>query len=430
MAGTEGKTFVGFGFGPIQSGLFCLEAYRSGNFSRFVVAEVDDTLVSAGRAGGGRYRVNVASTDGIETVELEGIELYNPSDPADRAALVAAVAAADEMATALPSVAFYDVGGSAGVAGILGDGIRTRRRPLPTICYAAENHNRAAEHLAEAVGRYCPDLAGRQVHVLNTVIGKMSGVITDAATIGRMKLATLTPGIPRAVLVERFNRILISRVVLAGFGRGIDVFIEKDDLLPFEEAKLYGHNAVHALIGYLAQLGSYRTIAEAGQDAEIMAAARRAFLDESGAALIRRHAALGDELFTPAGYRRYADDLLQRMVCANLDDLVSRVCRDPVRKLGYEDRLYGTMALALRYGVEPVELAAGAAAAVVSLIRGGGPPGGICLPVPRAVDELDEPSLGGLLRGIWADKADERAGRLIELTLGGLGELRRRGYLG
>ena len=38
----------------------------------------------------------------------------------------------------------------------------------------------------------------------------------------------------------------------AGFARGITAFIEKDDLLPFEEAKLYGHNAIHALIGYLA----------------------------------------------------------------------------------------------------------------------------------------------------------------------------------
>ena len=430
MTGTQGKTFVGFGFGPIQSGLFLFEAYRSGNFSRFVVAEVDDALVSAVRAGSGRYSVNVASRDEIEAVELEGIELYSPSDSADRAALVAAVAEADEMATALPSVAFYDVGGSAAVAGILADGIGARDEALPTILYAAENHNRAAEHLAEAVGRYCPDLAGRRVEALNTVIGKMSGVITDAATIGRMKLATLTPGIPRAVLVEQFNRILISRVTLGGFRRGIDVFIEKDDLLPFEEAKLYGHNAVHALIGYLAQLRSYRTIAEAGEDGEIMAAARRAFLDESGAALVRRHAAVGDELFTPAGYRRYAEDLLERMVCPNLDDLVSRVCRDPVRKLGYEDRLYGTMALALRYGVEPVELAVGAAAAVVSLIRGGERPEGMRLPVPPAVDEMDEQSLGGLLRGIWADKADERAGRLIELTLAGLGELRRRGYPG
>ena len=32
-------TFVGFGFGAIQAGLFLYEAYRSGNFGRLVVAE-------------------------------------------------------------------------------------------------------------------------------------------------------------------------------------------------------------------------------------------------------------------------------------------------------------------------------------------------------------------------------------------------------
>ena len=39
--------FVGFGFGPIQSGLFLNEAFQSGNFSRLVVAEIDQNLVDA-----------------------------------------------------------------------------------------------------------------------------------------------------------------------------------------------------------------------------------------------------------------------------------------------------------------------------------------------------------------------------------------------
>ena len=39
------KTCVGFGFGPIQSALFLYEAFKSGNFSRFVIAEVDQKTV-------------------------------------------------------------------------------------------------------------------------------------------------------------------------------------------------------------------------------------------------------------------------------------------------------------------------------------------------------------------------------------------------
>jgi mannitol-1-phosphate/altronate dehydrogenase len=419
------KTFVGFGFGPIQSGLFLYEAYASGNFSRFVVAEIDKSLVAAVRASGGRYTVNVARKGGIDRRELAGIELFDPAEPDGRRAILDAVAASDELATSLPSVRFYDAGGASSVAGLIAEGLAMRKRPRPTILYAAENHNHAAELLREAVLKHAPAAALESVEILNTVIGKMSGVITDAEAIARLNLAPLTPpfeggpsgqGANRAVLVEEFNRILISRVTLAGYRRGIEVFVEKDDLLPFEEAKLYGHNAVHAMIAYLADLRGLVTIAEAGRDARIMDLARRAFLEESGAALIRRHARLNDPLFTEPGYRDYADDLLARMVNPNLNDLVARVGRDHARKLAYDDRLYGTMRLALQYSIEPKLLALGAAAGVLSMIKRQGelrPP----LPtLPRIAAELTEDSLRSLLLSLWGEKADEYAPRLIDLT--------------
>ncbi len=83
----------------------------------------------------------------------------------------------------------------------------------------------------------------------------------------------------------------------------IRVFEEKDDLLPFEEAKLYGHNAVHALLGYLARLRGYDVMSRIGDDAQLMELGRRVFLEESGAPLIRRHAGTGDPLFTREGLR-------------------------------------------------------------------------------------------------------------------------------
>lgn len=57
--------FTGFGFGPIQSGLFVSEAFQSGNFTRIVIAEIDQSLVDAVRSNKGTYFVNVAKTDGI-----------------------------------------------------------------------------------------------------------------------------------------------------------------------------------------------------------------------------------------------------------------------------------------------------------------------------------------------------------------------------
>jgi hypothetical protein len=91
-------------------------------------------------------------------------------------------------------------------------------------------------------------LVQSKVRFLNTVIGKMSGVITDPLQLHALGLTPITPEAGRAFLVEAFNRILISRIHFdtPGFQRGIQAFIEKDDLLPFEEAKLFGHNATHA----------------------------------------------------------------------------------------------------------------------------------------------------------------------------------------
>src|SRR5690606_27423023 len=138
-----------------------------------------------------------------------------------------------------------------------------------------------------------------------------------------------------------------------------------------------GHNAIHALIAYLAELRGHLTVAEAGGDGWVMGVARRAFLKESGAAPLRRHARLADRLFTPAGFTEYAEDLLRRMVNPHLCDQVERVGRDHARKLGVEDRLYGTMGLALEAGIEPRNLALGAAAGVVSMLRRRAAPAGL-----------------------------------------------------
>ncbi len=415
------RNFVGFGFGPIQSALFLFEAHQSGNFARYAVAEIDPLLVKAIRDNGGAYTINIAREDRIDQVTVEGVDLYDPRDPDDRRKILLAIAEADELATALPSVNFFDSGDDSCVAALLARGLSQRKTPNPAVIYAAENHNHAAEILSEKIIRHSP-AALKDVQVLNTVIGKMSGIITEPDVMRRMNLAPMTPNTPRAILVEEFNRILISRITLPGFARGIKVFVEKDDLLPFEEAKLYGHNAIHALIGYLADHKGLATIADAGRDAQIMRIARAAFIDESGAALIRRHAGLGDPLFTTDGYRAYAEDLLDRMVRPNLNDLVPRVIRDHVRKLGYDDRLYGTMRLALRQGIQPINLAKGAAAAVLSARKH---PGMLHSPLPTD-DAIQSPDgLRKLLTEIWGETGDGLTEKLIQLTWAALADLRR-----
>lgn len=397
-----GKTFVGIGFGPIQSGLFLFEAIASKSFERLVVAEVLPEIVAAVRKQRGRIRINVAHQYGIETSELAGLEIYNPREADDAAQLVDAIADADEIATALPSVDFY-CHGQPSTADLLACGIERKladHRLPRAIVYTAENHNHAAEILCEAVSSSI-SVANRQrlkerVGFLNTVIGKMSGIVRDPAQIERDVLATIVEDGDHAVLVERFNKILISQIPFADFQRNIAVFQEKLDLLPFEEAKLYGHNAAHALFGYLADRAGLTFIHEA--DTTLRAFVKEAFVEESGGALCRRYAGV-DSLFTRDGWTKYVDDLLARMVNPYLQDRVDRVIRDPRRKLAWNDRLIGTMRRAIESGVEPYRFAIGAAAASEILLR-----------------EQPEETIASLLAKLWQNDSatDEDRNAIIE----------------
>ena len=377
----EGKrTFVGFGFGPIQGGLFLYEAFWSGNFRRLVVGEVMAEVVRAVRAAGGRFAVNIAHTYRVEVAEVGPLEIEDPAVEADRARLIEAVAAADELATAVPSVQFYVSPGPGSIHRILAEGLRRKAvAPGPrAVVYAAENHSHAAEILEKAVLGEVPlaeqGAVRARVRFLNTVIAKMSGVVTEPESIAAQHLARISPQVPRAFLVEGFNRILISRIHFEDspsdpfYQRGITVFEEKPDLLPFEEAKFYSLNAIHALAAYVGMVRGVRRIAELRSIPDVFAFLRAAFIEESGETMIRRYAGV-HPLFTPEGYGAYADDFLARMTSPWLGDTVERVGRDVERKLGWDDRLVATIRAARQEGVVARRYAFGVAAALATLDR-------------------------------------------------------------
>ena len=380
MALTGSRTYVGFGFGAIQAGLFLYEAFQSGAFGRLVVAEIVPDLVAALRGTGGYFSVNVALANGVDRACVGPVQIEDPAVDIDRQHLIDAVAEAEEIGIAVPSVKAYVSDAAGSLHRVLAQGLRrkvTEHGPRAVI-YAAENHNHAAEILQASVMAEIPEserdqVAGR-VRFLNTVIGKMSGVIRDPAEIQAQNLAPLTPDIQWSFLVEQFNRILISKVDFEQredeppFRRGFEVFEEKADLLPFEEAKLFGHNATHALAAYLGMLKGIQLMAGLKALPDFMPFLRVAFIEESGIPLIRKYGGV-DPLFTEIGYARYVDDLLERMTNPFLRDTVERTGRDPARKLGWNDRLIGTLRLALQFGVTPHRYAMGAAAALAVMDR-------------------------------------------------------------
>ena len=344
------KTFLGVGLGPIQTGIFLSGAHRGG-MDRLVIADVDAELIHAVRAAGGVITINIAGAGAVTSETISGIEIYNPSVPEDRQKLIDAAAAAGETATALPSIAFFKY------LDWMKEGFLKqpeRRRFI----YTAENHNHAAEELEKITGAF------PQTDYLNTVVGKMS-CIFSADECARRNIVPLTPAADRGHLVEAFDKILIQSCCDIE-QRAVKGLIEKPELLPFEDAKLYGHNAVHFWLGLHAQRAGAQFMHEIAGDAELLMKARRAFVDESGKALCRKYAGV-DNLFTPAGFTDYADDLLIRMVNPFLTDRIDRVCRDLERKLSWNDRVIGTMRLIMNQGIKPELFAAGAVLACKNL---------------------------------------------------------------
>lgn len=411
------RTFLGFGLGPIQAGLFLYEAFVSNSFERLVVAEINPQIVSAIRKADGNFFINIAFHDHIERKCVGPVEIYNPLVAEDREKLISAVTEANEIATAVPSVDYYVSEGEGSLHQILAAGLdrRITQGKPPVLIYAAENNIKAAELLESAVlNAITPDIhseARNRFQFANTVIAKMSQTVHDKDEIERRNLAPITESYLSAFLVEAFNKILISKIYLPEpFIRGISVFIEKEKgLIPFEEAKLYGHNATHALIGFTSSLKGYSMVQDVTQDSGIKAFIEKALIDESGKALIKKYQGF-DPLFTEEGFNLFAEDLIDRVFNPLLGDNIDRLTRDIQRKLGWDDRLIGTIRLCLGQGIIPHRYAFGVAAALVEID-------------PLILQERHR--LPGLFDSIWRDTPTTNVEKeqIIKLTLSALDRL-------
>lgn len=351
-----GRTFVGIGFGAIQTGLFLREAQASGAFERYVVAMRRAELVDDVN-GSGTVTVNIAMPDGIKVETYHGVEARCLNNAEDLQQLNLDLVAAEEISVAVSSVDDYVTDGPNSLHKLLADAISVKlnSNAPKALIYSSENHNEAASLLEAAILSALPETekadAVSVFQTVDTVIGKMSRVITDADEIQDAGLATSSPNGSQAFLVEAFNNILMSKVDLGRTsGRGISQLVEKSDLLPFEHAKIHGHNATHAGFAYIGNVLGLEWMADVAAIPEIHAFFRDAFLQESGEALIKLHGGR-DPLFSEQGYEAYVDDLLERMANPWLRDTCARIGRDVGRKLGWDDRLIGTIRLVQGQGV-------------------------------------------------------------------------------
>lgn len=110
-----------------------------------------------------------------------------------------------------------------------------------------------------------------------------------------------------------------------------------DDLIPYIERKLFTVNTSHATAAYYGHNRHKRTIHDAMADDEIVKTVREALRETSN--LI-----VGKHNIKEAEQKEYVEKIIKRISNPHLEDVVERVGRAPMRKLGRKERFIGPAA--------------------------------------------------------------------------------------
>lgn len=125
----------------------------------------------------------------------------------------------------------------------------------------------------------------------------------------------------------------------------------------FLERKFYTYNAANGSLSYLGALLGYEILAEAAHDERILEILEGVY-SETARALCAKY---GMDLKEQMAFTRGSLAKLQNYVIV---DKIERNARDPLRKLGPDDRLVGSARLVEEYGIVPENLCTAIAAAV------------------------------------------------------------------
>ncbi|KAH7878923.1 mannitol dehydrogenase [Lentinula edodes] len=140
----------------------------------------------------------------------------------------------------------------------------------------------------------------------------------------------------------------------------IDGMHATNNLDAYVQRKLFTLNTGHAITAYLGFLDKKDTILDAISDDSIHNVVSKA-LHESGAALIAKH----HSFFSKEQHEDYIKKILKRFSNHNLKDEVSRVGREPLRKLRRGDRLLGPVEMCRERNLEHDTLLLGISAALL-----------------------------------------------------------------
>lgn len=159
------------------------------------------------------------------------------------------------------------------------------------------------------------------------------------------------------VVVERYFEWDVEKSGFKGEIPEITGMTLVDDLMAYIERKLFTLNTGHCITAYLGTLRGIPTIDQAIADEEIFGIVSAA-MKESGDGLIKKYG------FDPEKHAAYIKKIISRFKNPYLQDDVTRVGREPLRKLSPTDRLIKPLMTAAGYGLPVDHLLVGVGAAL------------------------------------------------------------------
>ena len=159
------------------------------------------------------------------------------------------------------------------------------------------------------------------------------------------------------VVVENYYEWDVEKAGFKGEIPQIPGMTLVDDLMAYIERKLFTLNMAHCITAYLGKLRGLNTIDQSIADPEIYAVVSAA-MKESGAGLVRKYGFDADK------HAAYIEKIIGRFKNPYLQDDVTRVGREPLRKLSPSDRLISPLTTAAGYGLPVDHLITGIGAAL------------------------------------------------------------------
>ncbi|MEF9973430.1 MAG: mannitol-1-phosphate 5-dehydrogenase [Clostridia bacterium] len=331
-----------FGAGKIARGFIGQLLYRSGYEIVFVESNVQ---YAKALDAAGRYYVNVMGNE-RESEWIEDHRTYNFQNIEE---VADALYRADIAFTSVVGKNLPELGAMIARAFSMRPYVLDSRKRSIVTC---ENWKNPANVLKTAILATLESDAQRAI--FQAVFGITEAVVMRSAVEPTEEILKIDP---LAVSVHNYWKLPLDAQRFVGVRQAIRGVEYLDDFKGFLQQKVYTYNAGNATIAYLGALKGHKLLYEAANDPQIVEMLGEVY-DEINCALCR------ELKITPEKQAKFAQSALQKYQDRHIMDFTERHGRDPLRKLGPEDRIVGVARMIQRQGIEPKYVARTLAAAL------------------------------------------------------------------